>query len=227
MRGVLTLTFLPAGTPLTDVEAIEALAESFTKPMRRGRCLTQLLPPTSSARMARASRPSSPPVLLGRGFQFEKTGLFNDVEVPGLRPDLFHSALGIIGEFERGGTLTNNRDLLDFYKVHVCAEARHLFLFVRRTSSTGEARASSAPRGCAPSFAARRASIRWPSSATDRCFDSRRSSTAPVTCVGWAVPDNAFEEQPTQHDAATRALTRRLGDRSGPAHRVVKCNGGD
>lgn len=56
--------------------------------------------------------------------------MFKGVEVPGLGPDLFHADLGIIGEFERGGTLTNNRDLLDFYKVHICHEADHLFLFV-------------------------------------------------------------------------------------------------
>jgi hypothetical protein len=38
------------------------------------------------------------PLLLSRGFEFEKTGLFKDVEVPGLRPDLFHPGLMILGE---------------------------------------------------------------------------------------------------------------------------------
>ena len=33
-------------------------------------------------------------------------------------------------EVERGKTTTNNMDLLDIYKCHICEEANHLFLFV-------------------------------------------------------------------------------------------------
>ena len=31
-------------------------------------------------------------------------------------------------EVERGKTTTNNMDLLDIYKCHICEEANHLFL---------------------------------------------------------------------------------------------------
>jgi len=37
---------------------------------------------------------------------------------------------GILMEVERGKTTTNNMDLLDIYKCHICEEANHLFLFV-------------------------------------------------------------------------------------------------
>jgi len=37
---------------------------------------------------------------------------------------------GIIAEIERGGTTTNNHDLKDFWKVHIAADAHHLFLVV-------------------------------------------------------------------------------------------------
>lgn len=66
-----------------------------------------------------------------RGFASERKGLFAQYEVPGLRPDWYlplEDGDGIIAEVERGGVLTNNRDLLDFYKCHICREASHLFL---------------------------------------------------------------------------------------------------
>jgi hypothetical protein len=66
-----------------------------------------------------------------RGFTSEKRGLFADYDVPGLRPDWYlplGDGDGVIVEVERGGVLTNNRDLLDFYKCHICREANHLFL---------------------------------------------------------------------------------------------------
>ena len=37
---------------------------------------------------------------------------------------------GILMEVERGKTTTNNMNLLDIYKCHICEEANHLFLFV-------------------------------------------------------------------------------------------------
>jgi|tagenome__1003787_1003787.scaffolds.fasta_scaffold19563081_1 hypothetical protein len=66
-----------------------------------------------------------------RGFTSEKRGLFAAYDVPGLRPDWYlplGDGDGVIVEVERGGVLTNNRDLLDFYKCHICREANHLFL---------------------------------------------------------------------------------------------------
>jgi hypothetical protein len=75
------------------------------------------------------------------GFQSEKRGLFSDYKVAALRPDFYRRVgkSGIILEVERGKTLTNNMDLLDLWKCHVCAHADFLFLIVpmERRSENG------------------------------------------------------------------------------------------
>jgi hypothetical protein len=53
------------------------------------------------------------------------------------RPDFFFEigdGRGIIAEVERGGTITNNHDLKDLWKVHVAPDAQHLFLIVPRNN---------------------------------------------------------------------------------------------
>ena len=66
------------------------------------------------------------------GFSDEKQGLFKKYEDSGMRPDFYKKLknTGILMEVERGKTTTNNMDLLDIYKCHICEEASHLFLFV-------------------------------------------------------------------------------------------------
>ena len=66
------------------------------------------------------------------GFKDEKQGLFKKYKDSGLRPDFYKKIgkNGILMEVERGKTTTNNMDLLDIYKCHICEEANHLFLFV-------------------------------------------------------------------------------------------------
>ena len=66
------------------------------------------------------------------GFKDEKQGLFKKYKNSGLRPDFYKKIgkNGILMEVERGKTTTNNMDLLDIYKCHICEEANHLFLFV-------------------------------------------------------------------------------------------------
>jgi len=68
-------------------------------------------------------------------FTSEKKGLFNDYANPGLRPDYYKCIQndGIIIEVERGKTLMNNMDLLDFWKCHICRNSNHLFLMVPTT----------------------------------------------------------------------------------------------
>ena len=68
------------------------------------------------------------------GFQNEKTGLFSKYEVPGLRPDYYRAVgdTGVLLEVERGKTTTNNMDLLDLWKCHICDRASYLFLVVPR-----------------------------------------------------------------------------------------------
>ena len=65
-------------------------------------------------------------------FRSEAKGLFTGYPTSGLRPDYFRPVgdTGIILEVERGKTTTNNMDLLDFWKCHICTEASYLFLLV-------------------------------------------------------------------------------------------------
>ena len=66
------------------------------------------------------------------GFVDEKEGLFKRYETTKLRPDFYKKIgkKGILIEVEKGKTITNNMDLLDIWKCHICKEANHLFLLV-------------------------------------------------------------------------------------------------
>lgn len=66
------------------------------------------------------------------GFSSEKKGLFDEYPNNALRPDYFLpiEGNGILLEVERGKTTTNNMDLLDFWKCHICRHADYLFLLV-------------------------------------------------------------------------------------------------
>lgn len=72
------------------------------------------------------------PFATGLGFTNEAKGLFDAYENRALRPDYYLpiSNNGILLEVERGKTTTNNMDLLDLWKCHVCAHADYLFLMV-------------------------------------------------------------------------------------------------
>jgi hypothetical protein len=65
------------------------------------------------------------------GFTSEAKGLFLEYKNR-LRPDYFRAidGNGILLEVERGKTTTNNMDLLDFWKCHLCRHADYLFLMV-------------------------------------------------------------------------------------------------
>jgi hypothetical protein len=68
------------------------------------------------------------------GFRSDLKHLFKDTPAPGLRPDFYlplkKGTTGIIIEVERGKTIQNNMDLLDFWKCHICKYAHYLFLVV-------------------------------------------------------------------------------------------------
>lgn len=69
------------------------------------------------------------------GFESEKNNLFKNYK---LRPDYYKKLgdnEGIILEVERGKTITNNMDIYDVWKCHICKEANHLFLFVPQSIS--------------------------------------------------------------------------------------------
>ncbi|MGA3082395.1 MAG: hypothetical protein ABSD44_13660 [Terracidiphilus sp.] len=75
------------------------------------------------------------------GFEREKRGLFKEQKVSSLRPDFYRKVgtSGILLEIERGKTITNNMDLLDLWKCHLCPTADFLFLVVpnKRVSENG------------------------------------------------------------------------------------------
>ncbi|WP_229053454.1 hypothetical protein [Aeromicrobium sp. Leaf350] len=68
----------------------------------------------------------------GLGFVSEAKGLFSTYENKALRPDFYLDlgSNGILMEVERGKTTTNNMDLLDVWKTHLCLHADYLFLMV-------------------------------------------------------------------------------------------------
>lgn len=77
------------------------------------------------------------------GLSSEKKGLFSGYATAQLRPDYYvalnHS--GLIMEVERGKTTTNNMDLLDIWKCHICEYADYLLLIVpviRQTNNGGK-----------------------------------------------------------------------------------------
>ena len=74
------------------------------------------------------------------GFTSEARGLFLEYENK-LRPDYYRSMgdTGILLEVERGKTTTNNMDLLDFWKCHLCRHADYLFLLVPQALKHNEA----------------------------------------------------------------------------------------
>jgi hypothetical protein len=104
------------------------------------RLLAHLNTPEALALMLRANMPGISsaevqatflPYAVELGFASEKKGLFLKYH-SNLRPDYYRAVdnTGIILEVERGKTTTNNMDLLDFWKCHVCEHADYLFLMV-------------------------------------------------------------------------------------------------
>ena len=82
------------------------------------------------------------PGALQLGFASEKKGLFNSYNVSALRPDYYLKIRdsGIIFEVERGKTISNNMDLLDIWKCHICEDAEYLFLLVPQVRQTSNGR---------------------------------------------------------------------------------------
>lgn len=93
-----------------------------------GRLADANLPGKSSALVQAAFEPFATSL----GFTSEAKGLFSGYENKSLRPDYFLrlEGNGILMEVERGKTTTNNMDLLDMWKCHLCAHADYLFLMV-------------------------------------------------------------------------------------------------
>ena len=66
------------------------------------------------------------------GFRDGSKGLFASYSTRGLKPDYYREVgcTGVILEVERGKTINNNMDFLDFWKCHICRVASFLILLV-------------------------------------------------------------------------------------------------
>ena len=115
-----------------EYEKVQAISDSL---------LDHLNTPGARQLMARANLPGISssevqatflPFAQELGFVSEAKGLFKEYDNKFLRPDYYLSLgdTGILMEVERGKTTTNNMDLLDLWKTHVCTQAHYLFLMV-------------------------------------------------------------------------------------------------
>lgn len=117
-----------------EFDRVAAIAERLHAHLNTRGALAGLaaanLPRTSSAAVQAVFRPFA----IELGFVDERRGLFAGHATSALRPDYFLrlGTTGILLEVERGKTITNNMDLLDFWKCHLCVHAHYLFLLVPR-----------------------------------------------------------------------------------------------
>ena len=111
---------------------VEGVAQQLYVHLNKPRALKGIAasnqPGTSSVLIQGVFRPFAKKL----GFVDESNGLFSEYETRGLRPDYFMplGSTGILLEVERGKTIINNMDLLDFWKCHLCSHAHYLFLLV-------------------------------------------------------------------------------------------------
>lgn len=116
----------------SEVERVDEVANSLldhlNSPEAQGLILAANLPGQSSALIQATFLPAATEL----GFSSETKGLFAGYESSALGPDYYLPVgdTGILMEVERGKTTTNNMDLLDFWKCHLCAHANYLFLLV-------------------------------------------------------------------------------------------------
>lgn len=105
----------------------DRLLEHLNTPEAQALMIDANLPGRSSAEVQATFLPFA----LDLGFTSEAKGLFLEYENK-LRPDYFRKTEhnGILLEVERGKTTTNNMDLLDMWKCHLCRHADYLFLMV-------------------------------------------------------------------------------------------------
>lgn len=131
MTTLRTVYSLGDYTSHADTALVDAISDNL---------LTHLKTPDARARLHEANLPRTSssavqatflPYALELGFTSEAQGLFAEYENR-LRPDYFRAVggSGILLEVERGKTTTNNMDLLDFWKCHLCRHADYLFLMV-------------------------------------------------------------------------------------------------
>jgi hypothetical protein len=84
---------------------------------------------------------------LSLGFSKDSKHLFSHIPPKNLRPDFYLciGSSGILLEVERGKTIQNNMDLLDFWKCHLAHSAHYLILLVPLELKQNEGTKSSKP----------------------------------------------------------------------------------
>jgi hypothetical protein len=111
--------------------AVETIAEKLLAELNTSDTLARIVAANRPRGASQTVQNAFGPAARALGFESERTGLFADT-IAGLRPDYFLplEGTGILLEVERGKTTTNNMDLLDFWKCHICGVAHYLFLLV-------------------------------------------------------------------------------------------------
>lgn len=123
------------------------LAQKIVKEIYDYMCLPKISKELNSTHQVNAKSHEIQDIILPKcnelGMKSEKKGLFLSYATAQLRPDYYIplNATGLIMEVERGKTITNNMDLLDIWKCHICKKADYLLLVVpviRQTSNGGK-----------------------------------------------------------------------------------------
>jgi hypothetical protein len=113
-----------------EVEAIDAIAVQLRAALELEPCCSHFREMNRPSVSSKKVQAILLPAATSLGFTPERRGLFEG-GIAGLTPDYFLRVgeTGILLEVERGKTITNNMDLLDFWKCHICEKAHYLFLF--------------------------------------------------------------------------------------------------
>lgn len=115
-----------------EVSDVRRLASELNTAMSASQVATALASIPAIGGTSHAVDAILTPIARLLGFASQKKDLFAGYQTR-LRPDWYRplgSSGGILFEVERGKALTNNMDLLDLWKCHICREAHHLFLVV-------------------------------------------------------------------------------------------------
>jgi len=132
MKKVKIKTFLKKNTDKYQYKIVLDLAKKIKNFMNKKEVNERIQNANSKGTHSKKIQDIIMEFAISLGFKNEKEELFLKYKNSKLRPD-FYKKLdkgGILIEVEKGKTITNNMDLLDVWKCHICEEANHLFLIV-------------------------------------------------------------------------------------------------
>jgi hypothetical protein len=125
------MTWLQTDEPTAEVQDVKALAEELRATLDSDKIRTAMAAIAPIGGTSHEVDVAVQPYATALGFTSQRTTLFAEYPLA-LRPDWYLQVgqSGVLLEIERGKTVTNNMDLLDLWKCHICREAHHLFLVV-------------------------------------------------------------------------------------------------